>query len=347
MELLIDTRLLYNIQIVGESKILGTLKLRSTIQKAGEPNGNKRIYPKSVLESQVKKLVPLVKERKIVGELDHPEGDSVKLANASHLITNVWMEGNDVKGDIELLNTPAGKVAQELVKAGVKIGISSRGTGTLKELDNGYKEVNEDYNLITFDLVADPSTKGAYPQAISESKIKQIVEQSKDKFINEKLFIQALKNKLNGLKSTNKIKEGVFSDNIKLVGDKFLIRKLDKFNRNDLVFGGKSNSDNSLMRSADTCKGVVISKGIQSEGYNSKIMDSIPVGSILYYKHFNNGCDEAKVGAKTYCLVSCYDIVGFREPKNKVKESNTDIIVKTHFLIEGKLNQVKLRKILK
>jgi hypothetical protein len=162
--LLTDVRVLDDLQVIEESKSKGTMRVRGTFQRAEEANSNNRIYPRTVLEGQITKLQPLITERRLCGELDHPQSDTVRLSNASHLVTKLWMKDNEVFGEAEVLNTPAGKVAQALISDGVKIGISSRGLGTLSEGVYGKtKTVNDDFKLVTFDLVADPSTRGAYP----------------------------------------------------------------------------------------------------------------------------------------------------------------------------------------
>jgi hypothetical protein len=138
-------------------------------------------------------------ERRLLGELDHPSHDSVKLSNVSHLITNLSFKNNELLGECELLDTPAGKVAQALVAGGVKVGISSRGMGTLSEQADGTKKVNEDFKLVTFDLVADPSTRGAFP-GISESTqsvlVDEIVKETLKTAAKEKVFTTILKQKL-------------------------------------------------------------------------------------------------------------------------------------------------------
>jgi len=198
--LITDVHSVSHLQIIEEasSKNNHRPKVRGLFQRADEANQNKRVYPKTILESQVKKLQPLIKERRLCGELDHPQNDTVKLTNASHLVTKLWMEGSEVMGEAEILNTPNGKVAQALISDGVKIGISSRGLGTLSEDHmTGQKTVNEDYNLVTFDLVADPSTRGAYP-AISESRILEEAryERTLKEAVEERVFITMLKNNL-------------------------------------------------------------------------------------------------------------------------------------------------------
>lgn len=190
-----DCTLLDNIQILSEnSGPNGTMKIRGVFQRADELNANKRMYKKSLLEGSISKIKPLIEGRMLLGELDHPEASVVRLSTASHLITSLKMKGNEMIGEAEILNTPAGKIVQTLIKDGVKIGISSRGTGTVTENRDGSKEVNEDFKLITFDVVADPSTRGAYPQ-LAESKKLDMQDTLKRTF-GEKVFVTLLKEDL-------------------------------------------------------------------------------------------------------------------------------------------------------
>tara|TARA_Y100000034_G_C6881043_1_gene403719 strand:- start:574 stop:1620 length:1047 start_codon:yes stop_codon:yes gene_type:complete len=200
--LLTDIFLLENITILEESSTKGTMKVRGIFQRADEANNNKRVYSKALLESQINKLKPLIEDRRLCGELDHPSNDTVKLSNVSHLVTNLSMKNKDVIGEAELLNTPAGMTAQALIKGGVKIGISSRGLGTLSENEDGTKSVNEDFNLVTFDLVADPSTRGAFPE-LTESAHQDLhegvvsVRENMKKDMQGKVFLTLLTNELN------------------------------------------------------------------------------------------------------------------------------------------------------
>jgi hypothetical protein len=103
----------------------------------------------------------LVKERRALGELDHPEDSVINLKNASHLVTEIWWNGKDVMGKVKVLDTPSGKVLQELVKSGVSLGISSRGMGSVSE-NQDRTIVEDDFQLICFDFVSEPSTPGAF-----------------------------------------------------------------------------------------------------------------------------------------------------------------------------------------
>lgn len=196
-----DTYLLSNLEILEEGKAGGKMRIRGIFQRSDEANNNKRIYSKKLLEREVNKLLSKITERTLVGELDHPEKDSVKLANASHLITGLTIKGNEVVGEAEILNTPAGQVAQALIKGGVRIGISSRGVGTLTEQEDGTKLVNDDFNLVTWDLVADPSTRGAFPELKESTEnselAREILNENLAKIQQEKLFVEVIKSKLN------------------------------------------------------------------------------------------------------------------------------------------------------
>ena len=139
----------------------GGMILSGIMQMSETVNGNGRIYPHSVLMNEVKNYQKLVKEKRALGELDHPEDSVINLRNASHLVTACWMEGKNVMGKIQVLNTPSGQILQELVRGGVSIGISSRGMGSVTE-SNGQTIVEEDFQLICFDMVSEPSTPGAF-----------------------------------------------------------------------------------------------------------------------------------------------------------------------------------------
>ena len=196
-----DTFVIENLQILEESKSNGTMKIAGIFQRADTPNQNKRIYEKQLLEREMTRLDEAIKERRLMGELDHPTQDAILLHNVSHLVTKLNMKGNDMMGEAEILNTPCGQVAQALIKGGVKLGISSRGMGSLSELAHGISMVNDDYKLVTFDLVADPSTKGAFPGLVNVGKdskfIEKTVKATYDKALSEKIFIRMLENKLN------------------------------------------------------------------------------------------------------------------------------------------------------
>ena len=141
--------------------------MTGVMQRANARNGNGRIYRKNTLQREIENYHKLVKERRALGELDHPDDSVINLRNASHLVTDVWWDGDDVMGKVLVLDTPAGKVLQELAKAGVTLGISSRGLGSVKE-ERGDTIVEDDFQLICFDFVSEPSTTGAF--MMKESK---------------------------------------------------------------------------------------------------------------------------------------------------------------------------------
>ncbi len=131
------------------------------LQKANTKNANGRVYPKRVLNRETNKYAEKVKLRMAMGELDHPDSPVVELKNVSHLITNIYMEGEEVRGDLEILNTPPGQILKSLIQQGVKIGVSSRGIGSLQN-EGGQNIVQDDFELIAFDAVSSPSTPGAF-----------------------------------------------------------------------------------------------------------------------------------------------------------------------------------------
>ena len=139
----------------------GGMMLSGIIQRSDTVNGNGRVYPHNVLVREMKNYEKLVKERRALGELDHPEDSVINLRNASHMMTEVWWDGKNVMGKAKVLDTPSGKVLQELVKAGVSIGISSRGMGSVSE-SQGNTVVEDDFQLICFDFVSEPSTPGPF-----------------------------------------------------------------------------------------------------------------------------------------------------------------------------------------
>lgn len=141
------------------------IRLKGILQKANTQNRNGRVYPFEILKREADKYMESVKERRALGECDHPESPIVSLANASHLVTNMWWEGETLMGEVELVGTDepfsAGSKLKGLLKSGVMLGISSRGVGSVKNV-RGQDVVQEDFELIAFDFVSSPSTPGAY-----------------------------------------------------------------------------------------------------------------------------------------------------------------------------------------
>lgn len=173
-ELLIET-IPFNIAnlVITESKTSNgesRMRVRGKIQEAEVENGNGRKYPKPILEREFNKYVEgPVKSRTALGELDHPDSSIINLNNVSHLITKIWWEGNNVMAEIELLNTPSGRIAQEIVSAGIPLGISTRGMGSVKQVNENTVEVQDDFDLLCADLVSTPSTPNAYQYKINEN----------------------------------------------------------------------------------------------------------------------------------------------------------------------------------
>jgi hypothetical protein len=144
------------------------MRVKGKLQEADVKNGNGRVYPLEILKKQVDEYIKgPVASKTATGELDHPESSVINLNNVSHLITKVWWEGNDVMGELILLNTPSGKIAQEIVSAGIPLGISSRGMGSVKQLGETV-EVQDDFELLCWDLVSVPSTPNAYMQPVNK-----------------------------------------------------------------------------------------------------------------------------------------------------------------------------------
>ena len=139
----------------------GTLILSGVMQMSETLNGNGRVYPHKIMIREVENYRKLVKERRAVGELDHPDDSVINLKNASHVVTDIWMDDNKVFGKIEVLPTPSGNILRNLVESGIKMGISSRGMGSVSE-SNGKTVVQDDFQLICFDMVSEPSTPGAF-----------------------------------------------------------------------------------------------------------------------------------------------------------------------------------------
>ena len=145
----------------------GKLFLKGILQKAETLNQNGRIYPKPILEREIKNYQKLIDENRALGECDHPDTAVVELKNTSHIVREAYMKNDVVYGTIEILPTPSGKIIQDLISSGVTLGISSRGVGSVQNV-GGNTIVQEDFQLICFDMVSEPSTPGAY--MLSEGK---------------------------------------------------------------------------------------------------------------------------------------------------------------------------------
>ena len=176
----------------------GSMYLSGRMQTCEKKNGNGRVYPCKVLQKEIKNYQVVIKDNRALGELDHPDDSVINLRNVSHIVTDMWWEGNDVMGKIKILDTPSGRILKDLINAGVKLGISSRGMGSVKE-SMGNTIVQEDFELICFDIVSEPSTPNAYiypetNKTIQPIRIKESKIQEKESLIINDLFNKILRN---------------------------------------------------------------------------------------------------------------------------------------------------------
>ena len=155
----------------------GRLIVKGTLQRAEAKNQNGRVYPKDTLVREAKKYAKTnIAERRALGELDHPDSSVVNLNNVSHNILEMHWKGDDLEGTVEVLSTPSGNILKELFKSGIKLGISSRGLGSVKEIheeEGDTVEVQPDFELIAFDFVSNPSTHGAFLSPTNEGKLNE------------------------------------------------------------------------------------------------------------------------------------------------------------------------------
>jgi hypothetical protein len=147
----------------------GNLLVEGILATAEVKNGNGRYYAKDLWEREMAKYDELIKQRRSMGELDHPESQVINLQNVSHLISDYWWDGDNVIGKIEILPTPSGNILKELIKAGVTVGVSSRGMGSLEQRGN-VMEVQDDFELLCWDFVSTPSNPGSFMHVIKEGK---------------------------------------------------------------------------------------------------------------------------------------------------------------------------------
>ena len=149
----------------------GKLIVKGVLQRAEAKNQNGRVYPKELLMREAKKYTEnFIQQKRALGELDHPDSSVVNLQNASHNVMEMHFNGNDLVGTVEVLGTPSGNILKELFKSGIKLGISSRGLGSVETIgESGAQEVQPDFELIAFDFVSNPSTHGAFLSPMNES----------------------------------------------------------------------------------------------------------------------------------------------------------------------------------
>ncbi len=166
----------------------GRLIVKGVLQRAESKNQNGRVYPREVLMTEVSKyLENQVSERRALGELDHPDSSVVNLNNASHNVIEMHWKGDDLLGTVEVLSTPSGNILKELFKSGIKLGISSRGLGSvepMRESEGDTVEVQPDFELIAFDFVSNPSTHGAFMRPVNEGVERQKPETRIESIIN-------------------------------------------------------------------------------------------------------------------------------------------------------------------
>lgn len=169
----------------------GRLIVSGVLQRADSKNQNGRVYPKSILMREASRYNDIyIKEKRALGELDHPDSSIVNLQNVSHNIVDMFWKGNDLYGKVEILGTPSGNILKELLKAGIKLGISSRGLGSVKELGENILEVQDDFELIAFDFVSNPSTHGAFLSPVNEGVITESIKnitESKNQILSRKI----------------------------------------------------------------------------------------------------------------------------------------------------------------
>lgn len=165
----------YGRELLAEAAdVTKTLMLKNVLlQRAEAKNQNGRIYPREVLQREAGMYKEnFVAQRRALGELDHPESPVVNLKNVCCNVTDLWFEGQDVRGNIEILSTPSGNIVRELIKNNIRLGVSSRGMGSVKPIGETTVEVGDDFSLICFDIVSNPSTHGAF---INENKSSTII----------------------------------------------------------------------------------------------------------------------------------------------------------------------------
>lgn len=165
-KLLVETNFIqYDSNVIAEARdVSRPLVLRNVVlQRANAKNQNGRVYPREILMKEVARYrTEFVNENRALGELDHPESPVVNLRNVCANVTRIDQKGDDVVGDMQILSTPAGNIVRELVKNNIRLGVSSRGVGSVKNMDENTLEVQDDFNLICFDVVSNPSTHGAF-----------------------------------------------------------------------------------------------------------------------------------------------------------------------------------------
>lgn len=174
---------------IRESKTRpGVFEVEGVMQRAVAENQNGRTYKKAILERECSRYIKeFVEVGNAFGELDHPESPVVELKNASHVVRDLWWNGNDLMGRVELLNTPCGNIVKAILQQGLTVGISSRGTGSVQQTNEGQLEVQDDFELVCWDFVSNPSTHGAFmnPVSLQEGKVKISKYANLDSILND------------------------------------------------------------------------------------------------------------------------------------------------------------------
>jgi hypothetical protein len=166
----------FNGTLVESKTKPGVFEVEGVVQRAGDKNQNGRVYDMGILKREVDKYIKeFVQNGNAYGELDHPDSPVVNLKNASHVVKSLWWQDEELLGRLELLNTPSGNIVKEILRGGHTIGISSRGTGTVKETNEGYLRVQDDFELVCWDFVSNPSTRGAFMKPVSLNENKQFI----------------------------------------------------------------------------------------------------------------------------------------------------------------------------
>ena len=148
----------------------GNPMVQGILATAEVKNGNGRYYPREIWEREMDKYNQVIEENRATGELDHPDSTIISLKNVSHIIREVWWDGDKVIGKLEILPTISGNILKALIENNVQVGVSSRGMGSLKEINEGTLEVQDDFELLCWDFVSTPSNPGSYMQLVKEGK---------------------------------------------------------------------------------------------------------------------------------------------------------------------------------
>ena len=169
----------------GKLSNRGNPMVEGILATAEVKNGNGRYYPRELWEREIDKYMESVKQNRALGELDHPESSVINLKNVSHNITEMWWDGDEVLGKIEILPTPSGNILKALIENNITVGVSSRGMGSLEDR-NGVLEVQDDFELLCWDFVSTPSNPGSYMEIVTEGKLAQINKyQGVNSIVNE------------------------------------------------------------------------------------------------------------------------------------------------------------------